>query len=520
MRLLLTLCLLCALPALGESRRVAIVVGNNAGNGALPPLRYAENDAGKMARLLTELAEVQPQHLFLLQGRKAADVEEAVTRAKAVVDALHRTPDTRALLLFYFSGHSDGEALELGNERLPYARLRALLQGTGADVRVSVVDACNSGAALASKGGKPAPPFSIHLSDQLSARGEVFIASSAASESALESSEVMGSFFTHHLLSGLRGAADASGDKQVSLAEAYRYAYERTVAATAITGRGPQHPSYDYRLSGQGELILVSLQRPASVLEVPAGSDRVVVTDLARDQVVAEVQTGSPRELVLAPGRYGIRAVKGGKSYGARFTLEAGAPKRLSWAELSPSTEAIQVATKGAVPTPVLDAPRPAAPVRVALRDEPTARTGPVRLCILPFKNLLNEPQLEFLRTTLPEALATDFASEQELRLVERGEVDLAGLLKELDFEQGKYVDASLRTQLGKLAGAEVAVVGGYQRHGKTVRVNARFVQIDTGEVLHALKFERADSQLLQLQDELAKQARASIAVLQRRLRP
>ena len=38
-----------------------------------------------------------------------------------------------------------------------------------------------------------------------------------------------GSLFTHHLLSAMRGASDSDGDGQVTLFEAYSYAYERTL---------------------------------------------------------------------------------------------------------------------------------------------------------------------------------------------------------------------------------------------------------------------------------------------------
>ena len=51
------------------------------------------------------------------------------------------------------------------------------------------------------------------------------ITSSAAREAALESAEIEASFFSHHLISGLRGAADTSGDGLVTLAEAYQYAF-------------------------------------------------------------------------------------------------------------------------------------------------------------------------------------------------------------------------------------------------------------------------------------------------------
>ena len=79
----------------------------------------------------------------------------------------------------------------------------------------------------------------------------------------------MGSYFTHNLISGMRGAADSSGDKLVTLAEAYKYAYDRTVVSTAMLPVGAQHPNYDFRLSGQGELVLSSLLKPSSVLVLP-----------------------------------------------------------------------------------------------------------------------------------------------------------------------------------------------------------------------------------------------------------
>ncbi len=339
--------LLVGLPAAAESRRLAIVVGNNAGGPAMPPLRYAESDAGKMARVLIELGDVGMDDVMLLQGRKVADLERAIMDARERVGMFKRSPETRTVLIFYFSGHSDGEAIEMGQEKLPYGRLKSMLLGTGADLRVAIVDACKSGAGFLQKGGKPAEPFTIKLTDTLVASGDAFITSSAADESALESSEVMGSFFTHNLISGLRGAADASGDKLVTLAEAYKYAFDHTVTATAMMPVGAQHPSYDYRLSGQGELVLASLVKPSAALVLPEGADRSMVTDLSRDQVVVEVPTGSAREIALAPGTYGLRLFKGGQSWGGRVVLPEGAHKTVKWEELTLMTSSIVVAAKG-----------------------------------------------------------------------------------------------------------------------------------------------------------------------------
>lgn len=355
--------------AFAETKRIAVVVGNNAGSGDMPPLRYAENDAGKMARVLAELGDVSPDDVMLLQGRKVGDLERALADATERVASFHKSPDVRTVLVFFFSGHSDGEAIELGREKLTYSRLKALLLGTGADVRLAIVDACRSGNGLREKGGRPATPFTIKINDMLTASGEAFITSSAADEAALESSEVMGSYFTHHLISGLRGAADSSGDKLITLAEAYRYAYDRTVTATSVLPVGAQHPSYDFKLSGQGELVLSSLVKPSAVLVLPEGSERSLVSDVARDQVIVEVASGNAREVALTPGQYAVRLFKSNQSYGGRVMLTEGLRRSVTWNELTLLTPSVVIAAaKGGS--------RPAVQAQAVIEPDDTAPVG------------------------------------------------------------------------------------------------------------------------------------------------
>ncbi len=110
MRFIFTALLLGASFVLAETKRIAVVVGNNAGTGDMPPLRYAENDAGKMARLLAELGDVSPDDVLLLQGRRVTDLERALADATERVASFHKSPDVRTVVVFFFSGHSDGEA--------------------------------------------------------------------------------------------------------------------------------------------------------------------------------------------------------------------------------------------------------------------------------------------------------------------------------------------------------------------------------------------------------------------------
>ena len=119
-RVAVILAMLCTV-ASAETRRVAVVVGNNAGNQDQAPLRYAELDAGKLARVLVELGGVPSADLFLLEGKDLAALQDTLARAKAKI-AGYRAHLDRVVVIFYFSGHSDGVALELGHDR--YACLR------------------------------------------------------------------------------------------------------------------------------------------------------------------------------------------------------------------------------------------------------------------------------------------------------------------------------------------------------------------------------------------------------------
>jgi hypothetical protein len=329
-----------------ETRRVAVVVGNNSGGADEKPLHFAETDAGKLARVLAELGGVRPEDLFLVQGKGLAALTETFNAAKQRIAAYEKEPGTRVILVFYFSGHSDGQALELGGDRLAYGELRRWLATTGADVRLALVDSCKSGALLAAKGGTRGPAFQIRLTEDLASSGEVLLTSSAADEVALESREIGGSFFTHHFVSGLRGAADTSGDGIVTLDEAYQYAYAHTIAATGETVIGPQHPAYDYRLAGQGELVLTELSRPTAAIELPRGFDRALITELSRDQVIAELTTDTRPVIAVQPGRYGIRARHDGKLVGGRITVAANEKRVVRWDELT-AAEALPTRKKG-----------------------------------------------------------------------------------------------------------------------------------------------------------------------------
>src|SRR5207253_3195573 len=107
---------------------------------------------------------------------------------------------------------------------------------------------------------RPRPPANGRCSSSITRDTQAPRGSSAA---------IGGSFFTHHFEVGLRGAADSDGDGQVTLAEAFRYTSVRTTSGTAATEAGPQHPTYDIRMSGRGDVVLADLRRAEATLRLP-----------------------------------------------------------------------------------------------------------------------------------------------------------------------------------------------------------------------------------------------------------
>lgn len=322
-----------AAPARSETRRIAVVVGSNRGEPTHAPLRYAEEDAVKISDVLSELGGLSPSDVLLLRGPSLTEVRAALDEATRGIARWHSEHRGQVVLVFYFSGHSDGQVLELSGRPLPFSELRRRLTDSGADVRLAIVDSCRSGALLALKGGSLGPAFDIRLADDLGSTGEALIASTAADEAALESSEIGASFFSHHFVSGLRGAADASGDGLVTLAEAYQYAFTHTLRATSDTLVGPQHPAYDYHLAGRADLVLTELRRPSAVLDLPWDFDRLLLVATATEQVVAEIGPRSAHRIAVTAGEYQLRGWRGSQAFGARVRLKTGQERRLAATE-------------------------------------------------------------------------------------------------------------------------------------------------------------------------------------------
>lgn len=295
--------------ASGGEVRLLVSIAANVGDPEDTPLRYADDDAERVRRLLVDLGDVSADRAYLVVNQPAGVVRERLAEVAGRIAEL-RAAGRDVVLLLYVSAHARAGVLHLMGTHLPLSELRDFAARSGARLRVLLVDACDSGAIARQKGGRRGAGFEVRL-EQLPLRGQVIVTSSGPAQASEEWDALEGSLFTHHLLTGLRGDADLEGDGRVTLNEAYAYAYRRTVASAARDG---QHPAYDFDLSGSGELVLTEPRRAQSALLFgPELAGDFVVASVPAAHVVSEVrkERGRAVRLAVPAGRYLVRKREG-----------------------------------------------------------------------------------------------------------------------------------------------------------------------------------------------------------------
>jgi len=361
-----------------STRRFALVVGANNGGESRVTLRYAATDARSIARVMQQLGGLSDaDHRVVLDPTRDELLGTLDQFAPAIAQA--HSAGQRVEFLFYYSGHSDEQGILLRHERIGYAEVRARLGALPSDVRIAVLDSCASGSLTRLKGGQHQAPFLLDSSSDV--RGHAFLTSSSADEAAQESDRIGASFFTHYLVSGLRGAADFNGDRRVTLNEAYRFAFDETLRRTETTQGGAQHPSYDIQLAGSGDLVMTDLRQTSSTLSIERSLQARLYLRDASGALVAELfkPAGRTVDLALPPGRYEILADHDGALSRASVELRDGSITVLNAGSLTPVVSEATASRGDDAPAAPTDgaAQVPVEPASVAA-DAPVAADTPV----------------------------------------------------------------------------------------------------------------------------------------------
>ena len=135
-------------------------------------------------------------------------------------------------------------------------------------------------------------------------------------------------------------------------------------------------------------------------------------------------------------------------------------------------------------------------------------------IAVLPFANLSGDPQQDYFADGITEDLITDLAKLSGIDVIARNSVFSY---------KGKPI---ILADVGRDLGVRYAVEGSVRRTGDQIRLNAQLVDIKTNVSLWANRFDRAESAIFDVQDEISREIikalgiEPSAAVSQRVARP
>jgi len=290
--------------------RIALVIGANRGLVSERQLRYAVSDARRIRDVLIELGRFSEARTYLLTNPSIRDIEKNIDELRGRIKEI-RGAGKQVEFFFYYSGHGNANALHINNTTFTHDSLLSAIETSGADLTVAMVDACYSGALVTQKGISIAPPLDLRVTDTLSARGTIMLTSSSSDQISHESEELSGSIFTHHMISGLRGAADYDQSGTVSLSEAYGYARMNTSATTASRTGAMQQPSYAWNVKGKEEICLSWLSQGSGMLVMHSGTQCpcYVISEPSQTVMTEFIPREKPVSIALPAGRYRVQQV-------------------------------------------------------------------------------------------------------------------------------------------------------------------------------------------------------------------
>jgi len=248
---------------LGTGSRWAILVGvNTYEDKSYNHLPVCAKDIASTRELLIA-GGFDADHIILLTD----STDEPPTRSRILLElqslAAQTHPDD--LLLFYYSGHGDeangisylvahdGRHHNLTDTAVAVSRVKEIMESAPAQAKVMILDACHAGANIGSKGAI-SPEFFANVFAQ--AEGLAILASCKQGQRSYVYDKDS-SVFTHYLLEALKGDADATQKRFITVHDVSLHVTNR-VKDWARTHQVEQTPTLEYKVAG--DIILTRYQ--------------------------------------------------------------------------------------------------------------------------------------------------------------------------------------------------------------------------------------------------------------------
>ena len=133
--------------------------------------------------------------------------------------------------------------------------------------------------------------------------------------------------------------------------------------------------------------------------------------------------------------------------------------------------------------------------------NERTKDENARRVAVIYFDNTSQEKNLDKLKKGLAGMLISDLSNVQMIDIVERDRIE--EILKEQNLQKSEKVDQTSIVNIGKLLGAEIILTGAYFEMFGSFRIDARFIDVKSGEILKSEGVDGKTSNFFKLQKQL-----------------
>lgn len=220
----------------GEFMQVrALVIGIN-DYVSCDNLKYAVPDAASVSKSLREFCHCEDP--ILITDNSEPKFTPLNSNIVANIKILSQTANENDNIMFYFAGHGkeiDGEPVLLPADfrdevglasAIRIEEIKNELDASKAKFKLLILDSCHSGAV---KGRAESGQMgnSMFKAVDNAPNGFAIISSCGLNQVSFEDEELKHGVFTHYLLEGVKGQADANGDRVVTVHELYDYVTPR-----------------------------------------------------------------------------------------------------------------------------------------------------------------------------------------------------------------------------------------------------------------------------------------------------
>lgn len=122
-------------------------------------------------------------------------------------------------------------------------------------------------------------------------------------------------------------------------------------------------------------------------------------------------------------------------------------------------------------------------------------------VAVMSFNNITKNPADDWMGSGIAETVTADLKKIEGITVIGRERV--YETLRRWGVAQNADVDTTLATSVGREVGARWILTGGYQKISEMLRITARVVEVETGEVFRTVKIDGSMKDIFDLQDKI-----------------